>query len=71
MKELIVDRFEGNCVVCETLEKKIITLPISEIPDNTKEGDILLYKQGRYIIDINESDTRKERIKKKMNQLFE
>lgn len=71
MKRLIVDRLENNYAVCETKENKVIHIPMKEIPNNTKEGDVLMLMEGKYVIDTIDTNTRKERIRDKINRLFE
>ncbi|MDF2951383.1 MAG: hypothetical protein K0S18_966 [Anaerocolumna sp.] len=71
MKRLIVDRLENNYAVCETKANTVIHIPMTEIPNNTKEGDVLMLMEGKYVIDTIDTNTRKERIRDKINRLFE
>ncbi len=72
MKKFIIDRFEGNYAVCETENKKMINIPKTELPDGIEEGDSLyLDENGKYFIDKVEINSQKERIRKKMDNLWE
>ena len=61
---LIIDRFEGDFAVIETSDG-MVSIPISDIPPNSKEGDILLLT-----VDSDTSKQRKRRIDGLMNDLF-
>ena len=61
---LIIDRFEGDFAVIET-PGGMVNIPISEIPSNSKEGDILILT-----IDSNATTLRGKRIDGLMNDLF-
>ncbi len=72
MQKLIVDRFEGDYAVCETEDRNIINIPKTELPDNIREGNsIYLDKNGKYRIDIMNTNNQEEKIRKKMNKLWE
>ena len=64
--KLIIDRFEGEFAVVETPEGALVTLPISLLPENTAEGDVIFICK-----DESATAARKERIKKLMDDLFE
>ena len=61
---LIIDRFEGEFAVIEA-DSGMINIPRSEIPPSAKEGDVL-----RFIIDSDETTSRKERIEGLMDKVF-
>ena len=65
-----LDRFEGNFAVLENRNTKEMTdIPISNIPSNAKEGDILKLSNGSYVVDYEETRTVSDKISKKMNNL--
>ena len=65
-----LDRFESGFAVLEDRNtKKMIDVPISNIPSNAKEGDILKLSNGSYVIDYEETTEVSDRIRKKMNNL--
>lgn len=61
---LIIDRFEGDFAVIET-DNGMLNVPRSELPTGAKEGDIL-----RLVIDVDGTESRKERIDGMMERLF-
>lgn len=66
-----VDRFEGNFAVCENRETgEFINIPISELPENVREGSILKFESGNYILDIESTKKEQEEIKNLVNNLF-
>lgn len=65
-----LDRFEGNFAVLENRNTKEITdIPISNIPFDAKEGDILKLSNGSYVIDYEETSIVSDRIRNKMDNL--
>lgn len=65
-----LDRFEGDFAVLEDRNsKKMLDIPISNIPSNAKEGDILKLSNGSYIVDHEETKIISDRIKQKMDNL--
>ena len=60
----MIDRFEGNFAVIETSDG-MVSIPVSDIPANCKEGDALL-------LAVNPDATmqRKKRIDRLMGNLF-
>lgn len=65
-----LDRFEGNFAVLENRNTKEITdIPISNIPFDAKEGDILKLFNGSYVIDYEETSIVSDRIRNKMDNL--
>ena len=70
MKKFIVDRFEEEYAVLEKEEGGTIDVLKSELPE-VKEGDVLIYENGFYTVDYEETQKRKELIQEKMRKLFE
>ncbi len=66
----IVDRVEDNIVVCENLEtKEMIELDKSLLPENIKDGNVLLFENNEYKLDLNEEELRRQRIRERFNRL--
>ena len=66
-----VDRFEGNFAVCENRETgELINIPTSELPENVKEGSILKFESGKYILDIEATKKEQQEIKNLVDNLF-
>ena len=64
----IVDRIEGNYVILENSEGKIIEVLKDELPD-LHENDVLYFKDNKYIKDDKKRDKIKEDIKVRFNKL--
>lgn len=69
--ELIIDRFEEEYAVCEDENKKILNINKSKIPKQAKEGDIIIYRDGTYILDKEKSLNRKKYIEELTKDLWE
>ena len=73
---LIVDRIEGDGVVCEILNNnefdkiKVVNIDKAMLPINIKEGNILKYNNGKYSIDFESSNLLKENIKEITKDLW-
>lgn len=66
----IIDRFEGEFAVLEKEEGGTFDVPKSEIID-AKEGDVVIFDNGIYTVDKEETKKRKELIAEKIKRLFE
>lgn len=69
--ELIIDRFEEEYAVCEDENKKILNINKSKIPKQAKEGDIIIYRNGTYILDKEKTLNRKKYIEELTKDLWE
>lgn len=69
--ELIIDRFEEEYAVCEDENKKILNINKSKIPKQAKEGDIIIYRDGKYILDKEKTLNRKKYIEELTKDLWE
>ena len=58
--KLIIDRFENNYAVCEKEDRTMINIEKSKLPENAKEGDVLIIKNDKIIIDYEETSKRKK-----------
>ena len=66
-----VDRFEGEFAICENRETgDFIDIPLSELPENVKEGSILKFENGNYILDVEATRKKQEEIKNLVDNLF-
>ncbi|WP_310604744.1 DUF3006 domain-containing protein [Anaerosporobacter sp.] len=68
---ICIDRFEGSFAVCEHENGSFITIPRFQLPQEAKEGDYIQYVNNTYIINEEETMSRSQRIKEKMNSLWE
>lgn len=55
----IIDRFEGKYAVCETEDLKFENILRSEIPKEAKERDVLIKKDGKFLIDVDRTQKLK------------
>lgn len=61
---MIIEKIEENVVVIEC-ENQFITLPLSVLPNEVSEGDVL-----KFVIDKETTDLRKKVISDKLSNLF-
>ena len=66
-----IDRFEGEIAVCEQDNGEILNIEKSRLPENAKEGDVLDIDDDMITIDHDETEQRKEQIKKLVDDLFD
>lgn len=66
-----IDRFETNFAVCEDDDRKMHYIEKSKLPAEAKEGDVLIYEDGVFVIDEEGTKTAKESIRKLMDEVFE
>lgn len=72
IEEFTIDRIEGNIAVLENREtKEIVNVDISKLPQNINEGEILNKINGKYILGKDKTEEVSNRIKNKMNDLWE
>lgn len=69
--KLIIDRFEGDFAVCEKEDKTMINIDKANLPQQAKEGDVIVFKNGKYSINVAETNRRKKKIKELMDDLWE
>ncbi|MPN57925.1 hypothetical protein SDC9_205621 [bioreactor metagenome] len=59
---LIIDRFERNSAVCETEDGSRIEIDRSLIPEQSREGDVLIQNEtGEYQIDSSSTKNRRQK----------
>jgi hypothetical protein len=66
---IILERIEGNVAVLEE-DKKNIKVPITLIPRYAKEGDVLVFINGKYIVNVRETSKRRENAVNLQNSLW-
>ncbi|MDF2540511.1 MAG: hypothetical protein K0S47_229 [Herbinix sp.] len=72
MDKFIIDRFEGEFAVCEGKDKSFHPILKLQLPTDAKEGDCIIKdSMGKFMIDQEETRARKQRIRSKLNKLFE
>lgn len=69
---LVIDRFEGEFAVCENRNTgKIKHIKCEQLPQNAKEGNVLIYKNNKYELDIEKEQEISKTIEEKMNDIWE
>ena len=67
----VIDRFEEDFALCENrATKEIINIKKEKLPKGAKEGSILKYTDGKYILDSAKQKEIEEKTKNKMNNLW-
>ena len=69
---LVVDRIEDEIAVCENRANGVmINIQLSKLPEGVREGSVIKYFDGKYRIDSEEQRNIEDRIKEKMDSLWE
>ena len=65
-----IDRKEDNVAVLENIEdKEKREVDISLLPKGSREGSILLFRNDKYELDLDEEEIRRKRIMEKFKRL--
>lgn len=70
MKKFTVDRIEETKAVLECENNQFVSLDVHSLPKGIKEGDVLVFEEGSYFLDAEETKQRQTKIKQLMNKLF-
>ena len=66
----VIDRIEDNIVVCQNLEtKEMVEIENKLLPQNIKDGNVLLFENNEYKLDLDEEEIRRQRIRERFNRL--
>lgn len=68
--KVTIDRFEGDFVVCEKDDRRIVNIRKEKIPDKAKEGDVLIIEGNNIKIDTVGTAKRKKAIDRLMTDLW-
>lgn len=69
---LVIDRIENNIAVCENRRNKnIIEISLEKLPPGVKEGTVVRYLEGKFIIDVEKQEEIEKRIEEKMKLLWD
>ncbi len=68
---IIIDRIEDQFAVCEFDGKIIKNIPLSSLPPDINEGDILKLENDIYIKDLENTEKRKREIESLVEGLWE
>lgn len=67
---LIIDSFEGDFAVVEVDGKEMKDIPIKDIPQGTKQGDVLRFIEGKYEIDVEETKRIRAEVEEMMKDIW-
>ena len=66
-----IDRFEGQYAICELEDGSTMEIEKDHLPQDAREGDILTINDDEITIDVEETESRKAKIAKLVNDLFD
>ena len=68
---MVIDRFEGECAVCESQSGTLYAVPRELLPESAREGDVVVaWGDGRLTVDAAATRARSERIQALHDRLF-
>ena len=70
MEKAVIDRIEGDFAVCEMQDGTMSDIPLFDLPAEAKEGSVILQSDGKWIVDKQEEEQRRDRIRRKMDSHF-
>lgn len=66
----VIDKIIDNIAVLENLnDNSKIEIDIKNLPKNIRDGSIVLFDNGKYILDLNLEDERRRLLKNRLNRL--
>lgn len=68
--EFVIDRFEGEFAVLEDENGSFQNIKKSLLPQNAKESDCVIFKDGKYTISKEKTESLKQEIDDLMEDLF-
>ena len=70
MMKYSVERIEENVALCEDDLGKTVKLRLEELPENIREGDIIVRTENGYTIDTDETSVRRKKMAEMQKKLF-
>ena len=70
MMKYSVERIEENVALCEDDLSKTVKLRLDELPENIREGDIIVRTENSYTIDSDETSVRRKKMAEMQKKLF-
>ena len=65
-----VERIEENVALCEDDLGKTVKLRLDELPENIREGDMIVRTENGYTIDSDETSVRRKKMAEMQKKLF-
>jgi Protein of unknown function (DUF3006) len=69
--KVVIDRFEGDFVVCEKEDRTILNINKRDVPVDSKEGDILVIDGDIIKIDSAETGKRKKSVQELSDNIWQ
>lgn len=69
--KLIVDRIEENVAVCEKEDRSFVDIELHLLPTEIKEGDVIVFKHGKWTFDRDATTERRKEISELMKDMWE
>lgn len=57
-----LDRIEEDLAVLIGDDEEQVNVPLDQLPDGAKAGDCFTVSDGRYVFDLQETESRRDRI---------
>ena len=70
MMKYSVERIEENIALCEDDLGGTIKLNLDELPENIREGEIIVRTENGYTIDSDETSARRKKMAEMQKKLF-
>jgi len=70
MMKYSVERIEENIALCEDDLGKTVKLRLDELPENIREGEIIVRTENGYTIDSDETSARRKKMAEMQKKLF-
>ena len=70
MMKYSVERIEENVALCEDDLGKTVKLRLDELPENIREGDIIVRTENGYTIDSDETSVLRKKMAEMQKKLF-
>ena len=70
MMKYSVERIEENVALCEDDLGNTVKLRLDELPENIREGDIIVRTENGYTIDSDETSVRRKKMAEMQKKLF-
>lgn len=67
----IIDRLEGDLAVVELDGHIMKNIYVSVLPIGAKEGDVIIFQNGKWALDRTETQRRRAEIEKKTKELLD
>jgi len=66
----VIDRFEEESAICENKETgEMISIPTTKIPKKAKDGDVIVFEDGVYVLDAQQTKVSRGEIQELMDKL--